>query len=338
VETIVKVYRSGGPEKILFEEVEPVEPGPSEVRFKVHAFALNRADLQYIRGRHYTKLKLPSRIGFEASGIVEAVGSEVTGFRVGDRVSSIPFYSLEPDRHGVHGEFAIVPSDYLGPWPKEYAATEACSIWMQYLTAYFALAEVGGAGPGKTCLIAAAASSAGVGAVQVAKTLGAQVIATTRQETKRSFLERTGADHVMITGSGEGCVPILRGFTAGEGVDIVFDPIGGGFINTYVEALAWGARVLIYGNLSESKEFAVPILPLIRANASVHPYSMFNHVMVPRQLAAGIDFVMTGIRERHLRPAIDRVFEFRDIKSAYEHMLGNSQCGKIVVAVAADAR
>lgn len=330
---IIQVSRLGGPEHLTFEEVEVVEPGPGEVRFKVHAFALNRADQQYIKGGHYNELKLPSRLGSEASGIVDAVGSGVDNFRAGDRVTSVPFFSSEFQRHGVHGEIATIPAQYLTPWPRGLSAAESCSVWMQYLTAYFALAKVGEVEPGKTVLLAAAASSAGVGAIQVAKALGAKVVATTRQETKRNFLEQTGADHVVVTTSGENFAESLREFTGGKGVDMVFDPIAGRFVNDYVDGLNWGARVLIYGNLSESGEFSVPIIPLIRSKGSVHPYSMFNHVMIPEELREGIDFVMSRIGDGSLRPVIDRVFDFKDTISAYEYMLGNSQCGKIVVAV-----
>ena len=90
---------------------------------------------------------------------------------------------------------------------------------------------------------------------------------------------------------------------------------------------------MIYGNLSESGEFSVPILPLIRSKGSVHPYSVFNHVMNSEELKEGIDFVTSRIGNGELRPVIDRVFDFKDAIAAYQYMLSNSQCGKIVVAV-----
>lgn len=330
---IIQVNRHGGPEHLTFEDIDAVEPGSGEVRFNVHAFALNRADLQYIKGAHYNELKLPSRLGSEACGIVDAVGSGVNTFRVGDHVSSVPFHSEEFQRHGVHGEIATVPAKYLTRWPQGLSAVEACSIWMQYLTAYFALAKVAEVGPGTTVLLTAASGSAGVGAIQIAKALGASVIATTRQARKRDFLEQNGADHVVITTLGENFAASLQEFTGGKGVDVVFDPVAGKFVHDYVDGLNWGGRVLIYGNLSGTGEFSVPILPLIRAKGSIHPYSMFNHVMIPEELKEGVDFVMSRIADSQLRPVIARVFDFKDAISAYQYMLGNSQCGKIVVDV-----
>jgi NADPH:quinone reductase len=331
---VVHVDRLGGPEHLSLADVEAAEPGPGEVRFKVEAFALNRADILYITGEHYTELKLPSRIGSEAAGVVDAVGPGVETFKAGDRVSSVPFYTTQSERHGVQGEFAIVPAEFLAPWPEGFSPVEACSVWMQYLTAYFALRTVGELSAGKTALITAAASSAGVGAIQTAKAIGASVIATTRTAGKEAFLRKVGADHVIVTGTGGDLAPELRKMTGGKGADVVFDPVSGDFTKAYMNGLNWGAKVIIYGMI-EGLEIRIPMLPAIRAKASIHPYSMFNHVKFPDELRQGIGFVMEQIRAGRFRPEIDRVFRFEETVDAYRHMQGNSQRGKIVVQVAA---
>lgn len=327
---VVHVDMLGGPEHLSLADVEVPEPGPGEVRFKVEAFALNRADILYITGEHYTELKLPSRVGSEAAGVVEAVGHGLENYKIGDRVSSVPFYTAHSDRHGVQGEFAIVPAEYLAPWPDGYSAVEACSIWMQYLTAYFALLTVGRLREGDTVLITAAASSAGVGAIQTAKAIGAKVIATTRTEAKTPFLEKLGADHVIVTRKGEDITQELRRFTRGRGVDVVFDPISGDFTKIYMGGLNWDARVIIYGMLN-GLDINIPILPALRSKAAIYPYSMFNHVTFHDELREGIRFVIKHIEAGRFRPEIDRVFPFDQTVEAYRHMLGNAQCGKIVV-------
>lgn len=203
-------------------------PGQREVRFKVEAFALNRADILYITGEHYTELKLPSRVGSEAAGIVDAVGPGSSP-KVGDRVSSVPFFTTQSDLPLMFrgSSPSSQPSDYLAPPPsvEGYSATEACSVWMQYLTAYFALKTVGGLSRHMNVLITAAASSAGVGAIQMAKALGATAIATTRSSDKEAFLKKVGADHVIITRLGTDFAPEIRKLTDGRGVDVVFDPV-----------------------------------------------------------------------------------------------------------------
>ncbi|MDM9623241.1 hypothetical protein A6U87_06185 [Rhizobium sp. AC44/96] len=330
---VVHVEKLGGPEHLTVRDVPLAEPGLGEVRLKIQAFALNRADILYITGQHYTELKLPSRIGSEASGIIDAIGPGVTRVKVGDRASTVPFYTTQSERHGVQGEFAIVPEGYLAPWPGNFSAEEACSVWMQYLTAYYALVSVGKLSTGKSAVIVAAASSAGIGAIHTAKAVGAMAIATTRQPSKVDFLRSVGADHVIVTKKGVDFSPEIRVATDGKGADLVFDPVSGSFSLDYCNGLNWEAKVLNYGQL-EDQDPIIPILPLTRVKATFHPYSMFNHVMFPGELAEGIAFVMRNIREGRFRPIIDKVFSLEETREAYHHMLGNSQCGKIVVRTA----
>jgi NADPH2:quinone reductase len=332
VAKVIHVGKPGGVENLSIADVAVPEPGPGEVRFRVSAFALNRADILYIDGKHYTELKLPSRVGSEAAGVVDAVGPGVDNFAIGDRVSSVPFYPTQPERHGVQGEFAIVPADFLAPWPEAYSPVQACSVWMQYLTAYYGLLTVGKLGRGMTTLITAASSSAGVGAIHTAKVLGATVVATTRRADKVPFLEKVGADHVILTESGLDFSPSIKEVTGGKGVDVVFDPVGGTFPGSYMKGLNWDARVVVYGILSGA-DVTIPILSAIRSNASVHPFSMFNYVKLDDQRQQAIAFVMRQIQAGKFRPEIDCVFPFSETVDAYRYMLGNEQRGKIVVSL-----
>ena len=331
--TVVQVHQLGGPELLRLEQVEVPEPEPGEVRFRVAAFALNRADILYINGEHYTALKLPSRVGSEACGIVDAVGQGVTAWRVGDRVSSVPHFTLHSDRYGVQGEFAIVREGFLAPWPEGFTAEEACSTWMQYLTAYYALHTVGGLRSNGAVLLPAGASSAGGGAIQVAKAMGARVISTTRAPEKVPYIKSLGADVVIVTSGERDIADEIRAATDGKGVNVVFDPIGGAFTRTYFEGLAWEGRVLVYGLLAGDLEFTVPILPAVRQNISVHPYSLFNHAMHPDELRDGITWVLAQIRAGRLRPRIDSIHSFDRTIDAYQRMLTGKQQGKIVVSV-----
>jgi NADPH:quinone reductase-like Zn-dependent oxidoreductase len=157
----------------------------------------------------------------------------------------------------------------------------------------------------------------------MAKALGATAIATTRNPDKVSFLREVGADHVIVTTKGVDFAPEMRAATDGRGVDLVFDPVSGTFMQAYVNGLNWAAKVLIYGQLDD-RDPTIPILPITRVKGSIHAYSMFNHVMFADQLAEGIAFVMRGIAEGRFRPVIDRVFSLDQTKDAYSHMLGNS--------------
>lgn len=325
----VRVHRLGGPEYLQIDHLPVPQPGHGEVRFKVEAFALNRADLLFMRGQHYTLPNLPSRIGSEASGIVDAVGPGVTRFQTGDRVTSIPFHT---DQYGVQGEHAIVPEDYLTPWPAGFSAVQSCSIWMQYLTAYFALVEVGQMTSADAVLIPAASSSAGLGALQLTKMFGATAIATTRTNRKKADLLAAGADAVIVTDE-ENTTDRIAEITDGAGVRLSFDPVGGKFTASYGEALARDAIILLYGMLANEKT-EVAMVPMVRRNAVLRPFSMFNYVGDSAQRLRGVQTVLNGVAAGALYPKIDRVFSFENFREAYNYMEGNAQTGKIVVEMA----
>ena len=302
------------------------------MRYQVHAFALNRADLLFMNGKHYSTASLPSRIGYEACGVVDAIGDDVTSIRVGDRVSSIPFHN---STYGVAGEFAITPEPYVAPWPAGLSAAQACSVWMQYLTAYYPMQELYPLGPGRRVLVTAASSSAGLAGIQVARLLGAEVIAVTRSPAKCTGLADAGANHVVVIGD-EPLAERVLAITGGQGVDLVYDPLGGSFVREYVRALRYGGRIVAYGNM-RGDVLEVPILPMVQNAALLHPYSLFNHIGDPTQRARGVRWVLDAVEGGHLSPIIARVFPFTDALAAYECMEEGNHLGKLVVSLAGAA-
>ncbi|NKB39275.1 MAG: zinc-binding dehydrogenase [Gammaproteobacteria bacterium] len=327
---IVQFKEFGGPEKLQFTSLEPGKLEAGEVLFKVDAFALNRADILFLNGHHYSLPNFPSRIGSEAAGVVEAVGSGVTNFKPGDKVSSIPFHN---DAYGTQGEWAIVPEQYLCSWPDSLSAEEACSVWMQYLTAYYALFEVGKLTENDYVLIPAASSSAGIGAIQLTEEAGAKAIATTRTQDKAEFLLTAGASFVVVT-EDENLAERILEITGGQGVRLVYDPIAGSFTKAYLDALARHAIIFLYGLLGGDAT-EVDIVAMVRKAAVIHPYSMFNHVCEAEQLEKGKDYIFSRLLNGSLRPLVDRVFDFEQTLDAYRYMETNQQKGKIVVKTTA---
>lgn len=331
--TVLQFDAVGERHQLVFREVAAAMPAPREVRLKVCAYALNQADLLFMRGRHYAVASLPARIGYEACGIVEAVGAQVTRFRAGDRVSTIPNVD---GPYLVAGEFALAHEDFLSVWPDGFSDAQACAFWMQYLTAYFPLKESFAVGAGDWVLITAASSSAGLGALRVAKLLGANTIATSRTQAKRGVLLDSGADAVIATDH-EPLAERVLDITAERGVRVVNDTIGGSFVARYVEALAEHAHVYVHGALLGEMEVKFPILALVRKAASLHGYSLINHTRDSRALARGKRFVTEALASGSLPPPrIDRIFGFDQAIEAYEYMESGAQVGKIVVRVAAD--
>jgi len=125
---VMLIDKIDGKPQLVIRDIERRVPAAGEVRYVVHAIGLNRADLLYMRGEHYTETVFPSRIGYEACGVIDAVGEGVTGFAVGDRVSAIPFG--DPN-YGTGGEIAITPVAFLAPWLSSLSAVEAAASWMQ---------------------------------------------------------------------------------------------------------------------------------------------------------------------------------------------------------------
>lgn len=326
--TAIRFNETGELDVLGLENITMEDPVNDEVLFKVDAFALNRADVLHYQGFHTTLPDFPSRIGSEATGEVVKVGTNVTDFKVGDRVTSIPFNTA---KYGVQGEYAVVPQDYLTKAPKNLTIEEACSIWMQYSTAYFALFHVGNVKKGDYVFIPAISSSAGYGCFELAKDAGATIIGSTRTSAKKDDLKKLGIDHLIISNE-ESVGERLMEITEGEGVSFVYDPIAGNFCNEYLDSLSMGAVVIIYG-LLDPNPTPYPLVPLIRKKAVMDAYSQFNHVEDIDKLNECKAYVLERIEKEALKPIVSKVFDFEDYKKAYEYMLSNQQVGKIVVRV-----
>ena len=323
----VRFHRLGPPTEVLqIDELEPVPLNAHEVRIRVSAFALNRADWLFCRGEHYSVAVLPSRLGSECAGTVVEVGSAVDQALLGSRVCTVPFDTAV---YGVQGEYATTPAAFLAPWPEGLSAIEAAAIWMQYLTAYFALVEVAALGAGDYVLIPAASSSAGLAAIHVAKLLGATVIATSRSEAKLPALSAAGADYPLSLDAVQDLSGRINEISRGKGVRVVYDPVGGPFVATYLDALAMNAQILIYGVLA-GVPTSFDLVPLVRKAAVIRAYSLFNHVTRRDELVRGIDFVLKAVRAG-MRPIIDSEFPFDAVLDAYTRLDTHAQIGKIVV-------
>ena len=182
---IVRFHETGAADVLKIEDLPLTEPGEREVRLKVEAIGLNRAEIMFREGQYLEDPKFPSRLGYEAVGIVDAVGPGTDRFHVGDRVSTIPSFSM--GQYGVYGEYAIVPDYAVAHYPDKLLPTEGTAIWMQYLTAFGALVEFGQLKKEDSVLITAASSSVGLAAIQITKAEGAMAIATTRGSDKKPF-------------------------------------------------------------------------------------------------------------------------------------------------------
>ena len=326
---IVRFHETGEADVLRLENLPIAEPGKGEVRLKVEAIGLNRAEVMFRRGIYLESPKLPSRIGYEAAGVVDAVGSGVSDIRIGDRVSTIPSFSMV--KYGVYGESAIVPASAVVRYPDTLSAVEGASIWMQYMTAFGALIEFGQLKKEDCVLITAASSSVGLAAIQIAKSVGALAVATTRGTGKRQFLLNAGADHVIVTEE-EDMAKQVMAFTSGKGADILFDPVAGPFLEKLAKAAAPGAVIFEYGALSLAPT-PFPLFDALGKGLTVRGYTLFEIVKDPVKLARGKQFIFDGLKAAVLKPVIARTFSLDAIIEAHRYMESNQQKGKIVVTV-----
>ncbi len=326
---IVQFHELGGPDVLKLEEVPLAEPGPGEVRLSVEAFGLNRAEVLYRQGLYLERPKLPSRIGYEAAGIVDAVGPDVQGVAVGDRVGTIPGFSMT--RYGVYGESAIVPAAIVAPYPESLSVVEGAAIWMQYMTAYGALVAIGDVKADDSVLITAASSSVGLAAIQIVKSMGATAIATTRGPSKKQALLDAGADHVIVT-SEESLARKTLKLTGGKGARLIFDPVAGSFLDKLAKAAAPGGIIFEYGLLSlENTPF--PLGDAMGKGLCIRGYTLFEISGDPGKLAKGKQFVYDGLKSGAFKPVIARTFKLEELTEAHRYMESNEQIGKIVVTV-----
>src|SRR5262245_20811473 len=339
---IVRFHKLGGPEVLNIEDGPSRPPAKGEVRLRVQAMGLNRAESMFMHGYYLEPAQLPATLGYEASGIVTAIGANVDPRWLNKRVSTMPAFSL--NQYGVLGTEVIVPVHAVAEYPAHLTPIEATSIWMQYLTAYGALVEFGQVKTGECILITAASSSAGVAAIQTVKAEGAMAIATTRTRAKRGELLALGADHVIVTDE-EDLVARVQDITGGAGARIIFDPIGGPLLDRLAEAAAPGATIFEYGWLSGAQT-PFPLIPALQKALNIRGYwlaeitapELLNGhaaggLTNPERLARAKNYVYNRVKTGQLKPKIAKTFRFEDVVEAYQYMESNEQIGKIVLTV-----
>lgn len=326
---VVRFHKAGGPEVLQIDEVAVPQPGPGEIRIAVKALGLNRAESMFRQDKYFERPAYPSKLGYEASGIVESVGPDVKDFKVGDAVSTVPIPSQA--KYGVYGELALVPERYVVKHPSFLSFEEAASIWMQYLTAYGALIDIADMKQGDFVVIPAASSSVGLAAIQLCNMVGAIPIATTRKSDKSQALKDIGAAHVIAT-TEEDLVKRLNEITAGKGARIVFDPVGGKTVEALAKGMSSYGILFMYGALSpEPTPF--PLFTAMAKNLTMRGYVLFEILSDDKRFSKAKKFIVDGLTAKKLKPIIAKTFPLDQIVESHRYLESNQQIGKVVVTV-----
>jgi len=327
--TIVRFHELGGAEVLKFDDVPLQEPAKGEVRLRVQAAGLNRAEALYYRGQYMEQAQLPSRIGYEVAGVVEAVGEGVDENWTGKSVATIPAFGMR--QYGTLGEQAVVPALALTEYPQNLTPEQAAAAWMQYLTAYGALVFSGKVGAGDFVAIPAASSSVGLAAIDIVRDAGATAIAVTRTSAKKDELIALGAHHVIVSGE-EDYAARIKEITGGKGTRLIFDPVAGPYVETLAAGAAQESVLFIYGGLS-GQPTPFPLMQSFRTGLSMRAYTVREITTKPERLEAAKKYVSDRLADGRFVPKIAKTFAYKDTVEAYRYLESNQQVGKVVIRV-----
>ena len=335
---IVRFSEFGGPEVLSISNEEIKEPKENEVRIKVKALGLNQAEVMLREGRYVGKPDLPSRIGIEASGIVDSIGNNVADYKEGDEVCAIPFLSWDNNdfwtndsinRYGTYGDSAIVPDWTLTKKVSHQTFEEAAAAWCQYLTAWGGLVYNSDIKERKCCLITGASSSAAIGAMQIVKIFGLKTIGVSRTLKKEKELKSIGYDEVLAL-EDENFEKHILDVTHGVGFDLSYDCVGGSHFVKLVNTVKARGLIVNYGNLNLDYS-KIYTLPLLGKRIHLRFHSIFDTMRFEDQRNEGVDWVNDHMNKGNLKPIISKTFDLDEIVEAHKYIGEGNQLGKTVV-------
>jgi NADPH2:quinone reductase len=313
----------GSPDTLVVEEIADVrKPGKGEVRLAVHASGLNFADTLMIAGKYQEKPQMPFSPGMECAGVIMEVGEGVAHLAPGDRVMALT-------GHGGMAEQVIAMADRVFRIPAAMTFEQAAGFPVTYGTAYYALVDRAQLRAGETLLVHGAAGGAGSIAVEMGKLLGATVIATAGSDEKAAAAKRLGADHAInySTQSVKDAVKAL----ASEGVDVVFDPVGGDVFDQSLRCIAADGRVLVIGFASGRIPSVPANLLLVKNFSVVGVYWGGFTKRDPAKNRANFETMLRWIEEGKLRPPATTNYPLDKASQAMSALLERKSTGKLVI-------
>jgi NADPH:quinone reductase-like Zn-dependent oxidoreductase len=334
----------GGPDVLRLEELPDPEPGPGHVLVRVEACALNHLDLWVRQGWPGLKLRLPHVLGADVAGTIAAVGPGVAGIPVGQAIVVNPGLScgrckeclsgrdnlcreysiLGEDAWGGNAELLVVPAQNVVPRPANVSAAEAAAFPLTFLTAWHMLVGNARLAPGETVVVLGAGSGVGTAAVQIAKLLGARVIATATSDAKLERARALGADDVVNTVT-EDLVDAVKRLTGKRGADVIFEHVGKALFAKAILACARGGRIVTCGSTS-GPEATIDLRHVFYRQIAILGSTMGSK--------GDMYTLVAHVAARRLRPVVDRVLPIADIAAAHQLIEDRRQFGKVVLSFA----
>jgi len=334
------LHAFGGPENFRWQEVPDPQVGPGEVLVRVRACGVCGHDL-INRAGYFPRTKLPAILGHEVAGEVVAVGPDVTGLKPGDRVGSSIVSACGHCKFcltgrenlcrngqmpgeevpGGYAEYMKAPASYFLPIPPDMPFPQAAIIACTLGTAYHAIVKRGRLQMGESILITGASGGVGIHAIQIAKLLGARVIAVTTTEAKVPKLKEAGADEVIVSPQMD-FGPRAKELTGGEGVEMALEIVGSATYPASLRSLAFGGRLVFVGNLLAEP---VQVRP---AEMNLKELELYGTKAISR---GELMTVMSLVQEGRLRPVIDRTLPLSEVAEAHRLMAEKQTIGRVVL-------
>lgn len=313
----------GLPNTLEYKEVDDPKPKKGELLISIKACSVNFPDTLIIQGLYQFRPEPPFSPGSDFAGIVEEVGEGVSHFKVGDEVVGFNPY-------GGFAEKVTAPANVCFPKPKGMNMVNASAFLMAYGTSYHALKDRGQVKEGDTVLVLGASGGVGITAVELAKLMGAKVIAAASTDEKLELCKQFGADEV-INYSKENLKERTKELTNGKGVDIIYDPVGGDYSEQAFRAIAWKGKHLVVG-FANGKIPKIPLnLPLLKgADVTGVFWGAFTQ-KEPKQSMQNVTDLVTWYLTGKLKPHIDATYSLQDAPKALEAIMDRKVKGKVVI-------
>jgi NADPH:quinone reductase len=319
----VRCHRHGPPEALVVEDIDPPTPGAGQVCVDVKAAGVNFPDTLIIQDRYQFKPPLPFTPGGELAGVVSAVGDGVSHVTVGQNVIGFTGW-------GAFAEQAVVDEDRLVPMPEGMPFDVAGSFLMTYGTCWHALTDRAQLRPGETVLVLGAAGGIGMAAIEIAKALGARVIAAASSPAKLQACRDLGAE-ATIGYALEDLRERLKALTDGRGVDVVCDPVGGPYTELALRSTAWRGRYLVIG-FADGKIAPIPLnLPLLKGCSIVGVFWGDFVRREPQRSEQDAHALFTLFREGNITCPIADRYPLERAHEAIEALMRRKARGKLVV-------
>ena len=332
----VVITKHGPPEVLRIAEVPDPVPRYGDVRIAVGAAGVNFADVMARLGLYPDAPPPPCVVGYEVAGVVDAVGPGVTPFQVGDRVVALT-------RFGGYATSVVTPAATVFRTPASVSDVDSAALPVNYLTAFVALYQCANVAPGETVLVHGAGGGVGIAATQLAKLRGATVIGTA-SAPKLEALRTLGVDHPVDRVAD--VAREVRALTAGRGVDVVLDPIGGKSFRTSYALLAPLGRLIMYGASSIASGERCNLWRIVRtmmAMPSFRPLSLMNQNRIvagvnlghlwdeTERLRHGMEWLLAELSAGRIRPLVARAFPLADAAAAHRYLQSRASVGKVIL-------